>query len=362
MTSISKKIKRIIRNSVLPFVRFAFYSCNSPKTNKGVIHFNISNIGSYGRYFYLLVKFFQLEGYRVSLERKFSTFQNILEGESYLRYLIEERIISFSRKNKNTLLELNDSNLSSAYFDFLLPDNKNISDSFFIPISMHPIFYHRNTWAEDIEEGKRKQSIFMAGNFNEQLYGRSNEVNFNVISRPQLLTILQEKNLSTEIKALDILDAALQDDGHQKCFIINTENCRIPINQLRNYLNHFAFYLSCPGVVMPYCHNIVEAMSVGCIPLIQKEYANMMQPPLTDKVNAVFFNTMEDLPQSINAAYNMDQTTLTTMQKNVMAYYKNHLTPKAVIEKILSGDFKKYYLLAEQTSVKHFVKAKEKLN
>lgn len=361
MTSISKKIKRIIRNSVLPFVRFAFYSCNSPKTNKGFIHFNISNIGNYGRYFYLLVKFFQLEGYRVSLERKFSTFQNILEGESYLRYLIEERIISFSRKNKNTLMEFNDSNLSSAYFDFLLPDNKNISDSFFIPISMHPIFYHRNTWAEDIEEGKRIQSIFMAGNFNEQLYGKSNEVNFNVIPRPKLLAILQEKNLTTEIKALDTLEGAIKQDARQKCFIVNTENCRIPINQLRNYLNHFAFYLSCPGVVMPYCHNIVEAMSAGCIPLIQKEYANMMQPPLIDKVNAVFFNTAEDLPQSINMAYNMDENTLTTMQKNVMAYYQNHLTPTAVIENMLSGDFKKFYLLAEQTSVKRFVKAKEKL-
>ena len=192
----------------------------------------------------------------------------------------------------------------------------------------------------------------MAGNFNAQLYGKSNEFNFNVIPRPKLLAILQENNLTTEIKALDTLEGAIKQDAHQKCFIVNTENCRIPINQLRNYLNRFAFYLSCPGVVMPYCHNIVEAMSAGCIPLVQKEYANMMQPPLTDKVNAVFFNTMEDLPQSINVAYSMDQSTLKTMQKNVMTYYKNHLTPKTVIEKILSGDFKKYYLLAEKIAYK----------
>ena len=343
MKSVSKKITRIIRNSVFPYLRFMFYRSNASKTNKGLIHFNISKIGSYGRYFYLLVKFFQLQGYRISIERKFSAFKSIHQGESYLRYLIDERMISFSRKNKNTLLEFNDSNLSSAYFDFLLPHNNNISDCFFVPISMHPIFYHRNTWAEVIEEGERKQSIFMAGNFNEQLYGKSNEVNFNVISRPKLLAILKEKNLASEIKALDSLEVAIKEDAHHKCFIINTEDCRIPINQLRSYLNHFAFYLSCPGVVMPYCHNIVEAMSAGCIPLIQKEYANMMQPPLTDKVNALFFNTAADLPQSISMAYNMDQNTLTTMRKNVMAYYQNHLTPKAVTENLLSGDFKAIY-------------------
>jgi hypothetical protein len=45
---------------------------------------------------------------------------------------------------------------------------------------------------------------------------------------------------------------------------------------------------------MPLCHNVIEAMSVGTIPIIQKEYA-ALYPNLTDNENAVIFNDLEHL-------------------------------------------------------------------
>jgi len=362
MISIFLKFLKQKRKTLIQFIGFLINKSQTHKADKPFIHFNISQINQYSRYFYLLVKFFQIEGYQVSIERKFSNYKKIIEGEIYLKYLIDEKTISFCSKKKNTLKEFNDSNLSPAYFNFLLEKKSNSSNEFFIPIAMHPIFYNRNTWSKPIGNSKSNHSVFMAGNFNSALYGNSNEKHFKVLSRTTIYQILHQRSALTAIESIDELDRMLVQEVKRQCIIVNAEKCRIPINTLRIYLNQFTFFMACPGVVMPYCHNIAEAMSAGCIPLIQKEYAEMMHPPLTDKVNAIFFHSANDLTDSLQSAYNLSEAAIADMQKNVLNYYNNHLTPKAVVNKLLSNSFQKYFLLAEQTSVNLFEKGKYNLD
>jgi len=307
------------------------------------------------------VKFFHIEGYHITVERNFSTYKNMMEGEIYLKYLIDEKIISFCGKKKNTSKEFNDSNLSPAYFDFLLNKAGNTSSKFWIPIAMHPIFYNRGTWNQPIENAEKKHAVFMAGNFNTELYGNSNEKHFNVLSRTSLYKILHAQGALTAITSIDELNRLLEKELNNQCIIVDAEKCRIPINTLRSYLNRFSFFLACPGVVMPYCHNIVEAMSAGCIPLIQKEYAEMMQPPLTDQVNAIFFHSADDVTDTLQKIYHLHEAAVTAMRQNVMHYYNQYLTPKAVVSQMLSASFTTYYLLAEQTSVRIFEKSKRSL-
>jgi hypothetical protein len=300
-----------------------------------------------------------MEGFHVSLQRNFSIFNELLTGEVYLKYIIDEKIVSFSKKAAKGAIVFDESNLNPHYFEFLLTQKNEQQDRFFIPITMHPIFYHRNIWNVPIENSKRKHSIFMAGNFNGKHYGNSNEKHFNALSRTTIYGILQQKEALTVVENIDTLNRILDEDVNHQCIIVNAEIYRIPVNVLRSYLNRFSFFLACPGVVMPYCHNIVEAMSVGCIPLIQKEYALMMHPPLTHKVNAVFFNSEDDLMETIHEIYSMNEAEIEVMSNQVKTYYNNHLTPNAVINKMIASPFKTFYLLAEQTSVGLLDKARK---
>ena len=55
------------------------------------------------------------------------------------------------------------------------------------------------------------------------------------------------------------------------------------------------FYFALLGVVLPFAHNVVEAMSAGVIPFLQEGYANLFQPALIDRLQAVTFKDINDL-------------------------------------------------------------------
>jgi len=93
---------------------------------------------------------------------------------------------------------------------------------------------------------------------------------------------------------------------------------------------------------MPYAHNLVEAMSVGAIPLIQKEYAEIIHPPLRHLVNAIVFIDLPDLLEKIDFTYNISEDLLTNMKDNVVTYYQEYLTPKVVINQLVNKKYKKF--------------------
>jgi hypothetical protein len=102
---------------------------------------------------------------------------------------------------------------------------------------------------------------------------------------------------------------------------------------------------------MPYAHNIIEAMSVGCIPIIQKEYAQMFFPALQNQMNAIIFRDLSELVSQIKIALNLPESQIGFMRKEVTKYYTNHLTPLALRHKLLNCSYRKIYLQAEHNSV-----------
>ena len=61
---------------------------------------------------------------------------------------------------------------------------------------------------------------------------------------------------------------------------------------LRPTLAKFRYYMAYPGVFMPFSHNVFEAMSVGCIPIIEDKYADLFQPKLEHLKNSFKFSTI----------------------------------------------------------------------
>ena len=106
---------------------------------------------------------------------------------------------------------------------------------------------------------------------------------------------------------------------------------------------------------MPLCHNVIEAMSVGTIPVIQKEYAEVMYPNLKNGFNAVVFNDLQHMEKLLlDEIFQFKKDVLVEMRMNVLEYYQKFLTPKNVVKEINNtlekGEM--IYLLAEHRSVK----------
>ncbi|MGB5340368.1 MAG: hypothetical protein WBO06_14885, partial [Gammaproteobacteria bacterium] len=92
------------------------------------------------------------------------------------------------------------------------------------------------------------------------------------------------------------------------------------------------FFLCPPGYVMPMCHNVIEAMSVGTIPIIN--YPEWLNPSLTDMVNCVAFNDKVDLIRKITQLLNLKQEKINKMKTRVIEFYENNLDPAGFVNKL----------------------------
>jgi len=97
-------------------------------------------------------------------------------------------------------------------------------------------------------------------------------------------------------------------------------------------LSMFDFFLAPPGVQMPLCHNIIEAIAVGTIPFTN--YYNWFEVPLEDGKNCIAFNDEKELLQGIHRILNMSKDQIKEMRENVILYYKNYLNPEAFVNRI----------------------------
>ena len=268
--------------------------------------------------------------------------------------IYQEGLICFEEapKTLKNVIELNENNLSPDYFSefFQLIGKKR--NTHHIPIAMHPKFYNKNYWNKDIKRsGKRKKSIFMVGNFGNKFYSEYTATPFKSEGRLEVFQHLHKENMLKEINSWFELNDFLKSDDDNVCIILDSNKINIDMGELRNLINGFYFYLALPGSVMPFSHNIIEAMSVGSIPIIHSEYAKMMSPEIKHLKNAIVYDNLEDLSNKIKLAYNLSENELIDLSKNTKEYYNLHLTPKAVVNKIVNGNYNVMYLLAEHLSV-----------
>jgi hypothetical protein len=92
------------------------------------------------------------------------------------------------------------------------------------------------------------------------------------------------------------------------------------------------FFLSPPGIVMPMCHNLVEAMAVGTIPITN--YPEWFVPPLQDGHNCIVFNDRDDLIAKLRLAMTLPATEIARMKLNAIDYYERQLRPEHFVRAI----------------------------
>jgi hypothetical protein len=121
-----------------------------------------------------------------------------------------------------------------------------------------------------------------------------------------------------------VLDGILSGSYVNKCVILDTSKLRVPDQDWLNVLAKADFFLTPPGIVMPMCHNSVEALAVGAIPIIN--YPEWFNPALEHMRNCVVFDDKQDLIAKLSSVFAMGAPTIASMRDRAIAYYDSHLT------------------------------------
>jgi hypothetical protein len=161
-----------------------------------------------------------------------------------------------------------------------------------------------------------KAGVFFAGN-QKSRYGRESLVNeFGVLPRLEVLSTLR-RHYPDRI-------ASRQADGVSDRIVLrNSATDPIAKQDWMATIASHQFFLCCPGSSQPVCHNAMEAMAAGTIPII--EYADRMHPRLRDGVNAVCFRGREGLINAIERIDRMSAQQRQDLSTNVSEYFDEHL-------------------------------------
>lgn len=350
-----KKIEKLIRDFVA-FVKLYFYT---PVPHSKTLLVEFKNPQLYHRFFYLMLKFYKISGYNIYFPMSFSMFRNLRNKDLYLSLLVKERnFLSIRKKNlpKNRIL-IDDQMFSPDYFHSYFEEQNQEQNCFHIPMSFHPYMYHYNIWNHQVSFTKaRKNAIFCYGNFDKKAYLEIKKTTFKVTSRTEILSFFEKKENFILLENKEKTLQSLTSNEFDKKYVFATrENYSLAMEDVREVLSHFNFYLCCPGVVMPLCHNVIEAMSVGTIPIIEREYAEVMYPNLQHKIHAIIFEDLQHLDQILQTEiFTFSEQEISKMRNHILEYYNEYLTPTALIKHLNKSiqDKKLIYLQAEHRSVK----------
>jgi hypothetical protein len=115
-------------------------------------------------------------------------------------------------------------------------------------------------------------------------------------------------------------------------FVLSDSGSGIAPSQWLATLAKADFFLCPPGIVMPMCHNVIEAMAVGTIPLIS--YAEWFHPNLEHLSNCIVFDGKDDLVEKMRLALSMPKQQVQAMRAKVVTYYESHLRPEVLVRAI----------------------------
>jgi hypothetical protein len=122
----------------------------------------------------------------------------------------------------------------------------------------------------------------------------------------------------------------LSASGYVNAFVLSDSGSGIAAEDWLPTLADADFFLCPPGMVMPMCHNVIEAMAVGTIPLIS--YPEWMRPRLRHLHNCIEFSDRDDLLRKVRLVLSLPPREIAELRRNVIEYYEDHLRPTRLVD------------------------------
>ena len=211
--------------------------------------------------------------------------------------------------------------------------------SYPMPFPLFPGVYARGEDKKIVRfrRGKRPWRVFFGGDALLGKYSKSSitEV-YGKLPRTDVLEILRQALPPKHW--VDPPDQAsfeaIRGQSFDGLVIMNTRNCRVPVDDWLWTVADSWFYLACPGYRYPMSHNIIEALAVGSVPITQ--YPELFFPPLEDGVNCLVFRGADDLPGVVQRASTLPLEDVAGMSEAAARYYDEHLSPAATLRGLLA--------------------------
>ena len=204
-----------------------------------------------------------------------------------------------------------------------------------MPFPVHPLHNTSDldSRLQEYRSTRKNMAVFFSGD--TKGYSR-NRVRYPKAKLPRLTvidTILESLNDDVLlIKESSQLHGLRDADYINKCVIVDTSKIWVDSKDWLGNLARADFFLSPPGIVMPMCHNLVEAMAVGTIPITN--YPEWFDPDLRHMENCIVFDDRDDLIKKLKQAMSMDKATLEILRDNVLSYYETYLKPEAFTKQV----------------------------
>lgn len=210
-------------------------------------------------------------------------------------------------------------------------------DELAFPVFVHPQITTKVSlpFAYDVES-PRPARIFFGGNTEQDKYDKDiiREI-YHMLSRREMLAeTIAAMTPGMIHRPKDAAEWLASSEFHP--FVLcETQHCKIPQERWLESLSKADFFLACPGVGMPLCHNVIEALAAGCIPILQ--YAAYLPPPLEHGVNCLAFPDAAGLRNAISSALGMRPEEIQNLRAKVREYHDTFLAPGRFTKRLLNG-------------------------
>lgn len=191
-------------------------------------------------------------------------------------------------------------------------------------------------------DAHRPARIFFGGNTEQGKYDKDViRETYGMLTRREMLDIA-----AREVPAVhrpSDADSWFASQEFHPYVLCETQLCKIPQNRWLEALARADFFLACPGVGMPLCHNLIEALAASTIPILQ--YADYLTPRLIDGKTCLAFSDAAGLAAAVKRALAMSPDEIQTLRTGVRGHYEEHLSPGRFVTKLFSGPARRTLLL-----------------
>ena len=215
-----------------------------------------------------------------------------------------------------------------------------------------PFFMHPRIGSAPRQDagGPRTARLFFGGNTEEGKYDKDViRDTYGMLSRREMLSVAASV-IPAEQTHRPVEAAAWLVSTEIHSFVLcETQHCKIPQDRWLDALAKADFFLACPGVGMPLCHNVIEALAAGCVPIL--EYGNYLTPPLCDRVNCLAFHDAASLGEVLRGIHAMSAAEIEELRANVRVCFGEYLAPGRFVSRLFSGPHDRRILLVNDYRV-----------
>ena len=294
-----------------------------------------------GRAAYVLAMHFAQKGCRVFIPKSSDIYRYQKRYRFFKKMVTAPwvQILADSAAAPGDALELQDNFKEDPGFKGLLwmrdqPDSNRVA--FIQPYSMHPNMYEmgfsRNLrW---LRGRKRRTRLFFSGDAGWKFKLNLVRLLHGKVPRHEMLAEIR-KGFSEYLDQRHFTaDAFINREADAPPLVIlDGRTTRFPAVRWLEVLGTASFYLGAAGGYSPLSHNIIEAMSVGTIPVL--EHGNYFCPELEDGVNCIRFSGTKGLAQAVRRVLDMPEKDISEMRTQVIDYYDAYLDFGRFVDRLL---------------------------